>query len=57
MSVALMDNVCPPRTVFAAYNRYAGPEKEMIVYPYAWHVGGGQRQEWAKLEWVRARLA
>ena len=27
-SVALMDEVCPPSTVYAAYNRYAGPEAD-----------------------------
>jgi cephalosporin-C deacetylase len=25
-SVALMDDICPPSTVFAAYNHYAGPK-------------------------------
>src|SRR4029077_7503437 len=25
-SVALMDNICPPSTVYAAYNYYAGPK-------------------------------
>lgn len=38
-SVALMDSVIPPRTVFAAYNHYAGP-KDIVVYPYANHEGG-----------------
>jgi cephalosporin-C deacetylase len=38
-SVALMDEVCPPSTVYASYNHYAGP-KEMVVYPYNGHEGG-----------------
>ncbi|WP_205523946.1 acetylxylan esterase [Oceanomicrobium pacificus] len=38
-SVALMDRIIPPRTVFAAYNAYAGA-KEIEVYPYADHEGG-----------------
>lgn len=38
-SVALMDDVCPPSTVYASYNHYAGP-KEMVVYPYNGHEGG-----------------
>jgi cephalosporin-C deacetylase len=38
-SVALMDDVCPPSTVFAAYNYYAGP-KEMRVWPFNNHEGG-----------------
>jgi len=38
-SVAMMDEVCPPSTVFAAYNYYAG-EKEMRVFHYNEHEGG-----------------
>ena len=38
-SVALMDMVCPPSTVFAAYNHYAG-EKQIMDYPYNGHEGG-----------------
>jgi cephalosporin-C deacetylase len=39
-SVALMDAVCPPSTVFAAFNHYAA-EKEITVWPYNGHEGGG----------------
>jgi cephalosporin-C deacetylase len=39
-STALMDETCPPSTVFAAYNHYAGL-KEMAVYPFNQHDGGG----------------
>jgi cephalosporin-C deacetylase len=39
-SVGLMDNVCPPSTIFAAYNWHAGP-KEIRVYRYNGHEGGG----------------
>ena len=35
-SVGLMDEVCPPSTVFAAYNYYAGP-KEIRVWPFNGH--------------------
>ena len=38
-SVGLMDEVCPPSTVFAAYNHYAGP-KEIEVYPFNGHEQG-----------------
>ena len=38
-STALMDMVCPPSTVFAAYNHYAGP-KDIKVYEYNGHEGG-----------------
>ncbi len=39
-SVGLMDNICPPSTVFAAYNYYAGP-KRIKVYEFNQHDGGG----------------
>lgn len=39
-SVGLMDHICPPSTVFAAYNHYGGP-KELSVWPYNGHDGGG----------------
>jgi cephalosporin-C deacetylase len=39
-SVGLMDEICPPSTVFAAYNHFAGP-KEIQVYTYNHHEGGG----------------
>ena len=39
-SVALMDKVCPPSTVFAAYHRYGGPA-QIEVFPYNEHEGGG----------------
>lgn len=39
-SVGLMDEVCPPSTVFAAYNA-AGGHKEIRVLAYNLHDGGG----------------
>lgn len=39
-SVGLCDAVCPPSTVYAAYNHYAG-DKRIRVYPYNGHEGGG----------------
>ncbi|BDP43937.1 acetylxylan esterase (plasmid) [Deinococcus aetherius] len=38
-SVGLMDEVCPPSTVFAAYNRLPG-RKDIRVYPYSGHEAG-----------------
>ncbi len=51
-SVALMDEVCPPSTVFAAYNAYAGP-KEIDVWEYAGHEGGAVDQQLVQLDWLR----
>jgi cephalosporin-C deacetylase len=39
-SVGLLDPVCPPSTVFAALNHYAG-DVEIEVYPFNEHEGGG----------------
>lgn len=39
-SVALMDAVCPPSTVFAAFNHYAGERKDITIWPYNGHEGG-----------------
>ncbi|MFJ6281215.1 acetylxylan esterase [Arthrobacter subterraneus] len=42
-SVGLLDDVCPPSCVYAAYNAYAGP-KSMNVFPYNGHENGGAVQ-------------
>lgn len=34
-----MDQTCPPSTVCAAYNRYAG-DKRIVEYPFNDHEGG-----------------
>ena len=54
-SVALMDPICPPSTVFAAYNHYAGP-KEIDVWPWNEHEGGGLNQDARQIRWLRERF-
>lgn len=54
-SVGLMDMVCPPSTVFAAYNRIAAP-KDILVYGYNEHEGGGVYQTEAWLRFFAANL-
>ncbi|PIE35172.1 acetylxylan esterase [candidate division KSB3 bacterium] len=51
-STGLMDEVCPPRTVFAAYNHYAGSQKQIKVWPYNNHEGGESYQAMEKLRFV-----
>jgi len=51
-SVGLMDQVCPPSTVYAAYNHWAG-EKDIKVYPYNGHEGGGSYQAIEKLKFIK----
>lgn len=50
-STALMDDTCPPSTVFAAYNHYAGP-KQIQIWPYNQHEGGGTYQMLDKLKFL-----
>jgi cephalosporin-C deacetylase len=54
-SVGLMDSTCPPSTVFAAYNHYAGP-KEMCVWPFNGHEGGQTHQVRRQLEFLARNL-
>jgi cephalosporin-C deacetylase len=50
-SVGLMDEICPPSTVFAAYNHYAGP-KQIKVWEYNHHEGGEGYQIVEKLKFL-----
>lgn len=50
-SVGLMDEVCPPSTVYAAYNHFAG-KKEMRVYEFNHHEGGGIYQTVEKVNYL-----
>ena len=50
-SVGLMDEICPPSTVFAAYNHFGG-NKDIRIYRYNHHEGGGTYQAIEKLRFV-----
>ena len=39
-SVGLSDTICPPSTVYAAFNHYAGVDRTITVWPFADHGGG-----------------
>jgi cephalosporin-C deacetylase len=54
-SVGLMDDICPPSTVFAAYNHYAGP-KDINIWPYNNHEGGDNFQAAAKVKFLAGVL-
>ncbi len=51
-STALMDMTCPPSTVFAAYNHVTAP-KEIRVYRFNDHEGGGSHHELEKLRFLK----
>jgi cephalosporin-C deacetylase len=52
VSAALMDEVCPPSTVFAAFNAYGTDQKSITVHPYNGHEGGGPFQRGEQLRFV-----
>ncbi|MGW0531107.1 acetylxylan esterase [Streptomyces sp. NPDC003032] len=55
-SAALEDQTCPPSTVFAAHNAYAGSERSMEVYRFNDHEGGGPYQQGVQLRWLEGYL-
>lgn len=55
-SVALMDDVCPPSTVYAAHNAWPG-HKQIRVYPFNGHEGGGADHGRVQLDWLRDLLS
>lgn len=54
-SVGLRDEICPPCTVFTAYNHYKG-EKEIRVYEFNEHDGGGAHQNQERLVFLQKFL-
>ncbi|GAA5038650.1 acetylxylan esterase [Microbacterium fluvii] len=51
-SVGLLDPICPPSTVYAAFNHYAGATKQIAVYPHNEHEGGQSHQWLRQTEFV-----
>lgn len=54
-SVGLKDNVCPAKMYFATYNRIRSP-KEIKIYPFNGHEGGGIVHEEYKLRYLKNAL-
>jgi cephalosporin-C deacetylase len=54
-SVGLMDDICPPSTVYAAYNAWNGP-KQISVWHYNNHEGGGSFQSQDKMRFLQTHL-
>ena len=55
-STALMDETCPPSTAFAAYNAYAGADKDIKVWPWNDHDGGQDHMVYEQLLWLRSHV-
>jgi cephalosporin-C deacetylase len=56
-SVALMDPICPPSTVYAAYNGYGElatfpPATEIVEYPFNRHEGGDGHHFIRQVQWL-----
>jgi cephalosporin-C deacetylase len=54
-SVGLMDTICPPSTVYAAFNHYRGP-KDMRVWEFNDHEGGDNYQKVEQLKFLESIL-
>jgi cephalosporin-C deacetylase len=54
-SVGILDEVCPPSTVYAAYHHYAGP-KTIEPYRFNGHEGGQSFHDAVKLRFLRDAL-
>lgn len=54
-SVGLMDETCPPSTVYAAYNYYAAP-RSIEVYEFNDHEGGGVHHMVGQVQWLQRLL-
>lgn len=55
-SVGLMDDTCPPSTVYAAFNAYAG-KKRIVEYAFNNHEGGQGYQEREQMAWLNKRFS
>lgn len=55
-SVALMDEIVLPSTVYAAFNRYGSDDREIAVYEFNGHEGGEVFHWQRQVEWLRARF-
>jgi len=53
-SAALMDQICPPSCVFAAYNRIENAKKHIDVFPYNGHEGGDVLQLTRRVQRLQA---
>lgn len=55
-SVALMDEIVLPSTVFAAYNLCASPDRDITVYEFNGHEGGELHNWYRQNAWLTQRF-
>ena len=56
ISVGLHDPICPPDTIFAAINHWAGPV-DVQVWEFNTHEGGGTDHHFVQAAWIEKLLA
>jgi cephalosporin-C deacetylase len=56
-SVGLMDQICPPSTVFAAFNNWGSDVKQISIWPYNQHNGGDTFQTSNKIRFAKSGMA
>jgi cephalosporin-C deacetylase len=55
-SVGAMDTLCPPSTVYAAFNEVPATDKTIEDYGFNDHEGGGPYQDRVQLAWLAKRF-
>jgi cephalosporin-C deacetylase len=56
LSVGLMDTICPPSTIYAAFNALRSTDKTIVDYPFNDHEGGGPFHQVQQLTWLKQRF-
>jgi cephalosporin-C deacetylase len=51
ISIGLHDPVCPPETIFAMINNYAG-QVTVKTWPYNTHEGGSVQHQLLQADWI-----
>lgn len=55
-SVALMDDICPPSTVYAAFNAWGHADSRMEIYDYNGHEGGETYHWYHQVRWLAQQI-
>jgi cephalosporin-C deacetylase len=55
-SVAMMDDIVPPSTIFAAYNQLGSADRSIDVYEFNNHEGGQTEQWQRQVAWLADRI-
>ena len=56
VSVGLMDTICPPSTIFGAFNALGSKDKEIREWSFNDHEGGGGFQEREQAVWLASHI-